>query len=282
MLAQALISHDRWNAALVTSTNVDGSVLRLEFAAKEVIAGDRLLGRMVISNAATEFRQLRYEMTKRRDSYIGDLLVIDQDGNRIPKTVWSSLQDEALWSKGRTAFLWPSNSSGFNVDLVGRYSLTNPGVYLVKAVAQVPMPLDVHEDVVVETPPVAVTVLPRPEGAPLPEPLYTAAELARIPKSEEPPMMQVTPPRSRTRPAGTGIGAHPVFPKPLTSPQERRDALASSNATDIGNTLLGMSHPPADRTRGKVLAGIIVACVLAALTIILRATRRRTSSKVGR
>src|SRR5262245_53426188 len=98
-------SWDPWPAVVASSTNVDDSVLRLEFANSKVVAGDRLFGRMVVSNASSEFRQLIYNMTKRRDSYIGDFVVVDDEGNQIQKTIWSSLEAEGLWSKGRIALL---------------------------------------------------------------------------------------------------------------------------------------------------------------------------------
>ena len=41
-------SPDPWPAVVTSSTNVDDSVLRIEFADSKAIAGDRLFGRMVV------------------------------------------------------------------------------------------------------------------------------------------------------------------------------------------------------------------------------------------
>ena len=266
-------SWDTWPAVVTSSTNVDGSVLRLEFAAKEVIAGDRLFGRMVVSNASTEFRQLRYDMTKRRDSYIGDFVVVDDKGNEVLKTIWSSLEVEKLWSKGRIASLWPSNSAAFKADLIGHYSLTNPSTYFVKAVAQIPTSEREPEDVVIETPPVAITVLPRPEGAPPPEPLYTAAELARVPKDEAPPQLQVTPPRPRAGPPGANTQARPVIAAPTAGAQASQDGASVAGTAKVDDPAASPSATPS-RTRTMVYASIVVFALLLLGAILWQARRK--------
>ena len=225
-----------------------------------------------MSNASSENRWLRYTITGRRDSYIGDFLVADEQRNIIPKTIWTS----ALWSRERGRLLEPNNSAGFEADLVGRYSLTNPGTYLVKAVAQVPWPGDAFEEVVVETPPVAITVLPRPEGAPAPEPLHTDAELARVPKNEEPPQLQVTPPGSRTKPSSSNLQPQPgIGPSGLSNPK-LRVAVPVTGGGPKDPVVNSPAH--ATRTRMRTVAyACIVLLGLAVLGTVLWRSRRSHS-----
>ncbi len=283
ILAQALISHDRWDAAVVTSTNVEGSVLRLEFADSKVIAGDRLFGRMVVSNASSENRWIHYTITGRRDSYIGDFLVTDEQGIVIPKTSWSSLEAVAMWSRDRGRLVEPSNSAGFDADLVRQYSLTNPGTYSVRAVAQVPWPGETFEEVVVETPPVEITVLPRPEGAPPPEPLYTAAELARIPKNEAPPQLQVTPRRSRTKPPPSNMqrqsGTGP--PGGINSKLREPVPLTGAGANDPIAATPANSPPAGSRTRTVAYASIVLLGFAVLGTMLWRSRRSDSDAKKG-
>jgi hypothetical protein len=270
-------SWDPWPPVVASSTNVDDSVLRLEFADSKVVAGDRLFGRMVVSNASSEFRQLIYNMTKRRDSYIGDFVVVDDEGNQIQKKIWSSLEAEGLWSKGRIAFLWPSNYARFNADLVRQYSLTNPGTYFVKAVAQVPRPEGERDEVVVETPPVEITVLPRPEGAPPPEPLYTATELARIPKNEAPPQLQVTPPRSRTKSLSPDVRPNRGIVPPGAIPNVHESSPVTAPERNASIDTSPANSPPARSRMRTVAYACVVIVGLAVLGGILWRSRRSHS-----
>src|SRR5687767_2479643 len=51
---------DPWLSGWRVSTNVDGMVLTLEFADVSVVAGERLDGRMIVSNASQSVYNLDY------------------------------------------------------------------------------------------------------------------------------------------------------------------------------------------------------------------------------
>src|SRR5213593_3484241 len=56
-------------------TNVDGIVLGLEFATNRIVAGERLYGRMTVSNASPVEIYLHRRIS--RDAEIGDFVVTD-------------------------------------------------------------------------------------------------------------------------------------------------------------------------------------------------------------
>jgi hypothetical protein len=157
--------------AVVTSTNVDGIVLRLELAATRVVAGERLNASMVVSNASQAIPRLKWQRQQGyRDTGIGDFVVTDDIGHALPKTV-PFYEMEFIGSSGGD--FPPGKSETFAGDLVYSYSLTNPGTYQVKSIAMVPQPRDATFDaMVIETPSLSITVEPRPEQSPPPPPLY--------------------------------------------------------------------------------------------------------------
>ena len=215
-LAHEALGETDWSSSLSVSTNVDGVVLKLEFADVSVIAGEWLDGRMVVSNASQSPRFLNWGGgVPAGDTSIGQFVVHDDEGNLLPRTIWRTRTENPLGGN-EMAGLDVGSWLTFPGDLVKRFSLTNPGIYFVKAVAMVgrpgvkvmhpPIPhpiinpIDGAEEMIIETPFVAVTVLSRPAGMPPPIRLYTDQELAMTPKYRDPPQLQVTHPKPDVMP----------------------------------------------------------------------------------
>jgi hypothetical protein len=275
---------DDWPAALSVSTNVDGAILTLEFADASVVAGERLRGRMVVSSESFHF--LEWEKGGRfgyLDTEIGQFVVVDDRGNRVPKTVWR-MPEEGIGGRGTP--LRPGKSVAFPGDLVKKYSLTNPGTYFVKAVANVgqraveevdpasgPRPtmklIDGAEDMIVETPFVAITVLARPPGMPPPGPLHTQGELADTPKYKDPPQLLVTHPKPERPSPVPRAGARETRPPlPQAVAQGVQD---QSGAKAITN---GKKDSPSP-SRRRVLLALIAVMLSGGLVVYLVWSRRR-------
>jgi hypothetical protein len=94
-LAFAIVAQDEWNVRdwptlLRVSTNVDGMVLSLEFSDVSVVAGERLRGKMVVSNSTHSPRHVAWvgNGVPNGDSKVGQLVVEDDERNPVPRTVW--------------------------------------------------------------------------------------------------------------------------------------------------------------------------------------------------
>jgi hypothetical protein len=185
LTALAPVAH----AAAGVYTNVNGIVLGLVFDRTTFDAGNYVNAVMVVSNARPD----TVMMQRRRglmgwdilDTGIGDYVVADSTGRVLPKVVWAL----SHWQHGRYApppgsikavGFRPGASVEYPGDIVRRYSLTNPGIYQVKARAQVPNGVDLR-DMVIETPPITITVTPslRPADD---RDLYTPEEVKMIPE----------------------------------------------------------------------------------------------------
>lgn len=154
-------------------TNVNGMVLGLELASTSAVAGERLWATMSVSNASTAMAIISYiePGSYESDTGIGRFVVIDEYGNPIPRTV-PARYAARMGSKG--GGFGPGRSQAFGGDVVASCSLTNPGNYFIKAVANVPLTNDVGSVATfeAETPWVPVTVTARPANSPPAEPLY--------------------------------------------------------------------------------------------------------------
>lgn len=265
----------------VTFTNVNEIVLGLEFATNSITAGERLEGNMVVSNASA-FELIYNYSTYRgpRDTIIGDFVVADEAGIVLPKTVPS-----ILWQtigSGRQLRFRPGQAHRFDGDVVYGYSLTNPGTYLVKAIAVVPTtnaPTGNQRDgstMVIETLPLTITVLPRPAESPPAKPLYnlpsfmnqaevaltTARALASVPE------LKVTPPTAN--PESSTLRTGSATPKTVSR------ALGQDATT-------GARLPAGRETTGSnprnLLYGSIVFLGVAALGLAVWRARRKEHAR---
>ena len=264
-LADALA--DEWSNGISVSTNVDGVVLALEFADVSVIAGERLAGRMVVSNATNEIKQMHVDRSMHNthlDTDIGQFVVMDDEGNQLSRTFWRRPPREV---SSMIPQLKPGKSMAFEGDLVKKYSLTNPGIYLVKAVARVPTPENVQEDMVIETLFVAVTVLRRPEGMPAPAPLHTAYEIANTVQGQDAPQLQVTHPKP---------DATPRVPRAVPRDGNSQAAVMPPKvAAQPKNTFSATPDQPAPTTRTRnVFYALAVLLLVGGLGIYLWSRRK--------
>jgi hypothetical protein len=173
---------------------------------------------------------------------------------------------------GRTLHFRPGDVFRFEGDVVYGYSVTNPGIYFVKAIAMVPTTNPPAPDrlagnsIVIETPPLAITVIPRTEGTPTPKPLYESLKpgidvemVMRVTAQERdsmPPLALAQPmanrsalPSHTTGPAGAGSG----IPKAGHKPSDHLASVEHSRADSpvlssqrklvcaIGVLMLGMA-----------------------------------------
>jgi hypothetical protein len=226
-----------------TFTNVDQVVLGLELGATNVSAGDRLPATMLISNASPFELQYRwFTAAGWKDTTIGDFVITDVDGTRLPKTV--PLYEVSHSGSGRTLHFRPGEAHRFEGDVVYGYSLTNPGIYFVRAIAMVPTTNAPAPDrlagdrMVIETPPLAITVIPRPEGAPPPRPLYESLK----PGIDVEMVMRVTAQERDSMP-----------PLVVTQPTANRSALPSHTEGSVrpGSGIPKAGRKPLDN-RGSV------------------------------
>jgi hypothetical protein len=157
-------------AATGVYTNVNGMVLGLEFPVTNLVAGERLEGTMIISNASQARVGVGWERGGFNDTSIGNFVVLDDAGSILPNTLPNHFRFSRLsMSSSRGSDFNPGSSVRFEGDVVWIYSgLTNPGNYWVKAIIpRVPLtnsqPPTTFQG---ETPWFALTVTPRPEGSP--------------------------------------------------------------------------------------------------------------------
>jgi hypothetical protein len=168
-----------WSAhstAVYTLTN--GVVFGLEFNPATVVAGERLIGTMILSNASVGMANINASKdwgNRQVDTAIGQFVVTDESGRILPKTIPYRFQ-QRMGSRG-----WgfpPGSSERFNGDVVWGYSLTNPGTYFVKAIANVPLTNDSGSFAAfrAETPALEITVSSRPADMPPAPLLYPVIE----------------------------------------------------------------------------------------------------------
>ena len=197
---------------------VDGIVLGLVFDRTTFDAANYVNAVMVLSNASSKsaWPQMPIPGWDILDTGIGDYIVTDANGKVFPKVVWALTH----WPHGvqmpiklnNSHFeLRPGAAIEFPGDIVRRYSLTNPGVYQVKAIARVPRPETRTETMVIETPPITITVTPSMRPADNRD-IYTPEEVKMIPQltaiAAARPPLRVTHPK----PAATPVQA--PTPKP--------------------------------------------------------------------
>jgi hypothetical protein len=265
--------------AVARFTNVNDVVLGLEFSEASVVAGERLPGRMIISNASRfELRYPWFTAPGARDTTIGDFVVADEGGylmrKAVPVTEWETS------GTGRTLHFRPGHAEMFGGDVVYGYSLTNAGTYFVKAIAVVPMTnqpaLDkvAGETMVIETPTVEITIIPRPQTMSTPEPLYRSIrpgqDLAAVNQAIA-ANMGAFPPLRITYPK-----PDPIAPVPRVAPGEARPALPQS----VQNQLANGSSATTGRTGAKeeargILFGLIAVLVSGGLVVYLIWSRRK-------
>jgi hypothetical protein len=225
------------------STNVDGMVLTLEFADVSVIAGERLKGRMVVSNALEPVGKREGGANERivswtsgaergyLDTAIGQFVVLNDEGAPLPKTFWVP-EEYFSNASGRGSSISPGESMAFPGDLVKKYSLTNPGIYLVKAVASMPVPPtnDWRKQMIIETPFLSLTVLGRLASMPPPEQLHTQQELAMTPKDRDPPQLMVTHPKLERPPHVPRVAPRDTWTPPVPKGVENQLANGATSA----------------------------------------------------
>jgi hypothetical protein len=209
--------------------------------------------------------------------------VEDDERNPMPKIFWRLPGSERATGGGEgfTA-LYPGDAVAFHGDLVKDYSVTNPGIYLVKAVATVgrqavevkdpvyqggPMirPMDGAEEMIIETPIIAVTVLPRPASMPPPSPLYSPREIENMLKERTPPfVMMVTHPKPERPPEVPRVAPREVqTPLPQGVPDQSVKGPAAAK-----------KEAPMLPSRG-VLFGLIAVVLSGGLVIYLVWSRRK-------
>lgn len=246
MLALAATAH----AATGVYTNVNGMAMGLVFQRTTVEAGDYVGSSLVLSNASTSTAMLQRTVMgwDIRDFGIGDYVVTDEKGNVLPKVVWAlATHPPPLYKSGamgiRMMQFPPGATMEYPSHVVKRYALTNPGVYQVKAIAEVPVTN--HGDLrpmVIETPPITLTVIPR-AGTPI-EPLYSPEELAEIPKLAG--IMARVPPLTVTHPPPKSELPRPSAP--TVASREGSALPATVQAADAAGTApdaLGVVAEPA-------------------------------------
>jgi hypothetical protein len=256
---------DDWPNGMRVLTNVAGMVLTLEFADATVVAGERLGTRMVVSNASKSTHQLDWGTgVPGRDTRIGQFVVEDDEGNPMQRTVWRRPIGE--WIGGSEgARVEPGDAVEFLGDIVKAYSLTNPGIYRVKAVASVGK-RDGVEEMIIETPTVLLTVLARPATMPPPQALHTPSEIENILKDRTPPLvMTVTHPKLERPPSVPRVAPRKVMAAPL--PQRVQDQSVSGAAPAKKET-------PVLPSRGVLLA-LIALLLSGGLVIYLVWCRRK-------
>jgi hypothetical protein len=253
------------------STNVDGMVLALEFADVSVIAGERLKGRMVVSNTLEAVGEREGGPNERiitwisgaergyLDTAIGQFVVLNDEGDLVPKTFWVG-EEFFTDASERGSSVSPGAAMAFPGDLVKKYSLTNPGIYLVKAVASMPVPLTNKwkNQMIIETPFLSITVLGRPASMPPPLSLHTERELAMTPKDRDPPQLLVTHPKPERPPSVPRVAPREVqTPPPQAMPDQSVNGPAAAK-----------KETPMLPSRG-VLFGLIAVVLSGGLVIYL-------------
>jgi hypothetical protein len=277
--AQEDVSRRDWPALLRVSTNVNGMMLSLEFSDASVVAGERLWGRMVVSNGT---QWPRYVGFRPVDTAIGQFVVEDDERRPVPRIIWRTPRvPEAVSTRPDWDALDPGDARTFHGDIVRNYSLTNPGIYLVKGVATVGRqgkeealqgggrmihPIDGAEEMIIETPIVLVTVTPRPASMPPPKPLYTPDEAANM-INDAPPVMMATHPRPERPPSVPRVAPREVMAAPL--PQGVQDQSVSGAAP-------AKKEAPMVPSRG-ILLGLIAVLLSGGLVIYLIWSRRKHS-----
>ena len=206
--------------------NVDGIVLGLVFDQTTFDAANYVNAVMVLSNASPKSAWPRTPIPgwDILDTGIGDYIVTDANGKVLPKVVWALSHwphgVEMPIKMGNTHFeLRPGAAIEFPGDIVRRYSLTNPGVYQVKAIARVPRPSRT-EEMVIETPPITITVTPSMRPADNRD-IYTPEEVKMIPEltaiaASRPPLKVTHRPAQASAPpqVETPKEVEPVEPVP--------------------------------------------------------------------
>jgi hypothetical protein len=256
------------------STNVDGMVLELVFYDTTIEAGQFVNAVMVVSNASPEPAYYSYHPGGDiRDTGIGDYIVTDASGRVLPKVVWGLprrspplYHEPMLGHKGET--LRPGHIVEYPGNIVKRYCLTNPGLYQVRAIAEVPArrsrALQSQGEMTIETPPITVEVVPR-RGQEL-EPIFTPEELAEIPKLAE--IVAAYPPLRVTHSASVNAAQTPA---PAPKPKDDEQAAAPAKTPEVveDNSIIATAPAPeiaadttAPRSRGVVYGLIALALVL--------------------
>ena len=207
-----------------------------------------------------------------RDTAIGDFIVTDSFGAQLPKTVPYTDWDPDV--RHRPLILKPGEAQRFEGDVVYGYSLTNEGTYTVKAIARVPATNENPRGMmVIETPPLPITIVPRSQDLPQPKPLYnippgmnmeeiqrlTARQLAAL------DVLAVTHPTKETAVPANGVQkgskTNSFRPDPRTTPSQAVTPIASEDQA-------------ATRRSRNVIYGLIVLSGFIALGLILWRSRR--------
>ena len=268
--------------------NVDGIVLGLVFDRTTFDAGNFVNAVMVVSNASQVTARLPFTIPgwDILDTGIGDYIVTDANGKVLPKVVWAL----SHWRHGvyipapmtHTHVDFPPGASmEYPGDIMRRYSLTNPGVYQVKAIARVPRPVERAETMVIETPPITFTVTPSMRPADDRD-LYKPEELAMIPEltafvASRPPL-RVTHPKPDT----TAVQAKPVpkvEPPPIREPTALKvqEPVAPEADAAPGPKIVAEATTSAPRNRG-VIYGLIALALIIGLGVFLWFRRKAASS----
>jgi hypothetical protein len=258
--------------ATAAYTNVNGIVLGIVMATTNVVAGDRLRASMIVSNASdTPTDMVVWKQWGYQDTEIGNFVVTDESGYVLPRTV--PYYDMGMM--GHSGRPFPPGASGtFEGDVVWGCSVTNPGTYLVKAVARVP------GSMVIETPPLAITVTPRGEASAPPPPLYsagppgeTAEETARLTAQQVQGLapLRVTHPKPERPPPVPRVAPREVVAAPLpVKVQEVGTAATATGAiADQGTTRSG------NVSSRSILLGLMALLLGGGLVIYLVWSRRK-------
>jgi hypothetical protein len=265
-------------AATAVYTNVNELVFGLELPTTNLVAGERLKGTMIVSNASPVGVPIYMDMVRATDTEIGRFVVMDETGNILPRTLPHYYTRLDGVRPGMDNSLSPSKSMRFDRDdVVWHYSgLTNPGNYIVRAVAQLPLtnsrPTVRFE---AQTPWIAITVTPRPEGSP-PAPHVYADYYAMIeamsPEARAVFLREQERVEAIRRQMETPSAPHPPpfkgrFPTPPTPRQTERGV--STAATPA-------NEAPAKRTRGFYY-GLSILLLVGATAILVWRSRRSHS-----
>ena len=259
----------------VVYTNLNGMSLGLELTRTNIVAGERLIATMIVSNASKVMTEITWTKGAEGDfdTGIGRFMIIDETGYTLPKTVPWRLR-QAMGVRG-TPFE-PGASQRFDGDLVWGYSLTNPGNYIVKAIAALPLTNDTGARLtfMAETPPVEITVMPRDATSPPPPPLYplprgidTPEALAVWQKEEE--MMRAEEARLHAAQEQTAMPR--VSPRRAPFPQ---NVDGRNDANPVAGGITANKESAAWASRNVLFAGIAL-LLGAGLALYLWWSRRK-------
>ncbi len=148
----------------VATTRGEGLVFWIEFEETSFVAGTKLRAYMGVSNSM-DWPHPFSQMSRRfYDTVIGDFVVEETAGIEIQSPVSHLMRNQALGSRG--LFLEPHEQMKFEGYIERSFNLTNPGTYKISARGQFRSTNGVQQTFEMQTPPVAIRILP-PTNQPL-------------------------------------------------------------------------------------------------------------------